>query len=249
MAPKRKPTKSPIPSRYKKKSKKINRVQLTRPLSYERKWYHVGFAPQQLNPGIPYCLNPFYLLNQGTAQDNRIGLNIQDVNLYVTWKYTSFGTTLLTAGKFGSTCFRSLCFANTAKWRQSTYNVPEVNTAGTGTVIPVSDVFLDSGVDRCTQSYVNKDYNKILYDTGCKVTMPASNQTVAAPNGINGGTITGKYTVKLGDLRYTSNSGSYLRDDNVYCWFVADALGISGTSSSDLMGEFSCNILVTFKDS
>lgn len=255
MPPKRKASK-PLStwSRSMKKYKKIgqvyaNRLQLTRPLSYERKWIQTGYSPIQMTPANPMAINPLYYIAQGVQQDQRVGLTIQDVNMYVTFKYTSWGTSSLTAGKFGSTCIRMIAFANPATWRQTVSNTPESNAAGTGTVISIGNVFLDSGVDRCTQSYLNKDINKVLYDTGCIATPPASNQTQSAPNSINGGTICKRFKLKLGDLRYTSNGNSYLRDDNLYLWAVADALGVTGTASNDIMGEWSMNILITFKDS
>ncbi len=227
----------------------VNRVQLTRPLPYERKWFQTGFQAIQMTPANPMAVNPFYYLAQGAQQDQRIGLTIQDVNLSVVIKYTSWGTNNVTAGKFGSTCVRQIAFANPAGWRQAVAGTPESNAAGVGTVIPIGNVFLDSGVDRCTQSWLNKDYNKILYDTGCLITPPAANQTQAAPNTINGGIVFHKYSLKLGDLRFTSNGLSYLRDDNIYLWTVADALGVTGTAGGDIMGEWSMNILVTWKDS
>ena len=179
MPPKRKVTYYGPKFKFPKKAKAnppkrtySNRVQLTRPLSFERKWYQVGFAGQTMNPGAPFVVNPFYLLGQGSSQDQRIGLTIQDVNLYVTVRYTSWGTNVSAAGKFDQTCFRSFVLANPAQWRQTVYNVPELNTAGTGTVMTTSNTFLDNGTDRQVISYLNKDVNKVLYDTGPLITPP-----------------------------------------------------------------------------
>lgn len=249
MPPKRKLTKKPTPWRYKKKKGYVNKVQLTRPISYERKWKQMGYSGIQMTPASPMAINVFYDLAQGVQQDQRLGLLIQDVNLYVTVKYTSWGTSSLTAGKFGSTNFRAICFGNNSNWRQTAANTPESNAAGTGTVIPITDMFLDSGIDRCTHSYLNKNHNKILYDTGCLSTPPASNQTQAAPNSINGGTVVKRFNLKLGDLRFEQNTASYLRDENVFIWAVADALGVTGVASNDIMGEWVMNLMYTWKDS
>ncbi len=255
MPPKRKLTYYGPKFRFSKKAKTTtkrrtypNKVQLTRPLSFERKWYQQGFFPINLNPASPYAINPLYYIAQGSQQDQRNGLTLQDVNLYVTVSYTSWGTNNAAAGKFDSTAFRCVVFANPTTWRQTVVGTPESNAAGTGTVIPIGTVFMDSGLDRCTQSFLNKDYNKILYDTGRLITPPAG-QLAVAGNTINGGSVSRKFMIKLGDLRYTSNGLSYLRDDNVYIWVVADALGATGTAAGDIMGAYSMNTLITWKDS
>lgn len=229
--------------------KYANKFLTVRPLPYERKWRQVGCAPMTMTPGAVFSINPFYWIAQGTQQDQRVGLTLSDVNLFLTLKYTHWGTNAAAAGKFQDSYVRTIIFANPSKWHQGVENVPEVNTAGVGTVVTVGTVFMDSGNDRMTTSFLNKDYNKILYDTGPLRCTSPSGPAVAA-NTINGGQITRRFMVKLGDVRYNSNgTQSYLRDDEVYIWTMADAFGITGTAGTDLIGGWSMNYMLTYRDS
>lgn len=239
-------------NRDKKKLKKIqaraNKLLLTRPLTTERKWFGVGYAPKDCFAGSSYVINPFYWLAQGTQQDQRIGLTIEDVNIYVDINFAMVGSTNTSNNRTLNTSYRLFAIANPTQWHQGVVNVIEPNTAGIGTVIPAGNVYLDSGLDRTTHSFLNKDYNKVLHDSGQRlINQPWRTDYNDTPNGY-----VAKYRckIKLGDLRFQANGNqSYLRDDNFYLWFTSTYFGQNGPSASDFAGILSMNILVTYKDS
>lgn len=225
-----------------------NKVVLLKQVNFERKWYQIGYANVGTGAGTPWAINPFYLLSQGVTQDSRVGLNVSDVNLYLDINYTHLGCDSLATVRTNASRFRVIVFTNPSKWHQTVYNVIERNTAGTGTVIPTSDVFLDSGNDRMTHSYLNKDVNKILYDSGPLVVNQGG---AASSNSVVGAQRTHKCKIKVGDLRWEYNTNSYLRDSQVYVWVVADyqGYGAIAPANSDNLGNVGVNFLVTFQDS
>lgn len=222
----------------------VNKTLFLRPSLFERKWYQIGFTGQLGLFGSNYALNPFLFLGQGTSQDARIGLNISNVNIYFDVQYCHQGLNVGGAQPYSDSRIRCLLFTNSTKWHNTVVNTMDLNTGGIGTVIPVTDVYLDSGLDRMTHSYLNKDINKILYDSGPKVASSGFN-----PGNANGKIVTQRFNVKLGDLRFESNSTSYLRDNQVYFWVVCDTTASTVTAANDVMGKFSVNMLVTFQDS
>lgn len=152
---------------------------------------------------------------------------------------------------FQSSQFRCIAFANPSQWHQAVVNVAELNTAGLGTVIPTSQVYLDNANVRRATSYLNKDYNKVLYDTGpmeSHIYFP--NVGAVTPNYASGVNVTKKFMLKCGDLRFQANgTQSYLRDDNVYLWFTASELGFNAQGNGEQIGTYQMNILVTWEDS
>lgn len=225
----------------------VNKALFLRPRLSERKWYHVGYPNIAVGSGTPLAINPFWLLAQGTSQDARIGLNVSNANIYLDVNYSHFGCSSLAVPKTSASNLRVLIFSNPSKWRQTVYNVMEFPSAGTGTAIPTTDVFLDSGTDRMTHSYTNKDINKILYDSG---TIPVGG------SGLPQGTVIGyqkthRCKLKLGDLRWEANANSYLRDNQIYIWIVADYQGYAGIApaTNDQLGNIGLNFLVTYQDS
>lgn len=232
----------------KKKQKYANKTLLVKPLSSERKWFQIGFAPKDMFCGESYGINPFYWVAQGVQQDQRIGLTLEDVNIYVDINYFHIGSTNASVNKSLNSSYRAILFGNPQQWHQAVTNVFEPNTAGVGTVIPNTQVYLDSGLDRTTHSYLNKDYNKIYHDSGQKLV----NQPWATTynNGPDGYVSKYRFKVKLGDLRFQANGNqSYLRDDNVYLWVTSTFMGQNGPANTDFSGKFTCNMLVTYKDS
>ena len=147
-----------------------NTVTLVRPLpNPERKWKQVGTTYYSINPGSVYALNPFYWIAQGTQQDQRVGLTLQNVNIYVDIQYSHVGSTNAAVSKSYNSSVRGILLASPAQWHQAVEYQPEVNTAGLGTVINTTDVFLDSNYYATTTSYLNKDRVKVLKDSGCKM--------------------------------------------------------------------------------
>lgn len=228
----------------------VNRTLLTRPSSVETKWCHIGYQPIAVGSGQVYALNLTYFIPQGVTQDSRLGLDVSDVTLHLDVQYSHFGCSVLGTGKTSASNFRVITFTNPSTWRNSVNGVIEVPTAGTGVNIPVGSVFIDSGVDRMTHSFLNKDINSILDDSGQHRVQSSSAPTGAAWSSVG---FQGQYrkTVKLGDLRWESNSLSYLRDVQVFVWVVADYLGYTGIGPSinDNLGQFSVNTMLTYHDS
>lgn len=221
-----------------------NKTVLLRPVHFERKWRHVGYAPTNLNSSEIYCVNPLYFMTSGSSQDQRVGLNISDVNLWVTVKYAHWGSNNTGGYKFSNSRFRCLVISSPSEWRQTTESVPEKITAGTGQNLLASDIFMDSGLDRCTQSFVNKDTIKLLKD--CKI---VAESNVFGNNYCNGNTEVRQFKIKLGDIRFKYNTQSYIRDNQIYLLFVADMFGFNQVAVADPCGSFACNILTTYRDS
>lgn len=225
----------------------VNRVLLTKPLGSERKWAIINFAKKDLFCGSAYGFHPLYWLAQGTQQDQRIGLTLQNVILYFDVTYSHIGSTNASNPTSQNSSYRSVVFANPTQWHQAAVATMEANTAGVGTVIPTSSVFLDNSLDRTTKSYLNNDYNKILYDSK---TIVVNNPTQTYYNGVNGYAHHMRFTVKLGDVRFNANgSQSYLRDDQVYYWITATTNGQNAPGAADFAGNVAVNMLCTWKDS
>lgn len=225
----------------------VNKTLLRKPLSKERKWFQTGVAGIVLTPGAPYAINPFYWLAQGTQQDQRVGLDINSVNIYVKATYTHWGQSAGAAALSASSTGRVILLANPTQWHTASSTTISPITGGIGTNLLVGDIFMDSGLDRCTGSYLNKDRYKVLKDTGPITTnsgFPPNNATTGQRRIV-------KFNTKLGDLRFQANGAqSYLRDDNVYLLIVADHDVIpGGPNATDAVGLMSINYLVTYLDS
>lgn len=223
-----------------------NQVLLTRPAKVERKWRHVGYLNVKPAVGSLYAVNPFYYMTNSVNQDGRIGLNLSNVVLYVRAKFTHWGTNSVGTGIYSTSRYRVLVVASPNEWNQgASETTPVTLGAGTGNNLLGSDLLMDTGIDRVTTSFTNKDTFKILHDSG-----PITVDSCAIANNNNNG-FTREYrcTVKCGDLRFKYNGSSYLRDDNIYIVIASDVMGFNAPSVSDIPGVWSMNVLSTFQDS
>lgn len=243
------PMKRKTPTSRRSRSKRTrytNKVTLVRPIRVERKWRQVGYAPIKPTCGQVYAVNPFYYMTNGANQDGRVGLNISNVNLHIKAKFTHWGTDSTGAGRYSSSNYRVIVVASPNEWNQgvASETVPVLLSGGTGNNLLLTDVFMDSGIDRVTSSFLNKDTVRVLYDSGPLVV----DSTAVANNYNNGYERHLQKMVKIGDLRFKYNGNSYCRDDNVYVIVASDLFGYS-TTSTDLPGIWSLNLLCTYADS
>jgi len=252
MAAAKKTTRRQMKKKSSTKGKKryTNKTLLVRPVRYERKWYQIGFNDIRIQSDQIYGINPFLLLTQGAASDQRIGLNLSNVKMYLTFLFTAKGTNNgVTQMKYQSAAGRCIVFGNSKSWHHAPVSTANLITAGVGDNILASDMFLDNVAQKRAYGYLNRDRNHILYDTG-PVTSHINFPGNVAPDQIaDGVAVCKKIAVNIGDIRYESNAQSYLRDNNVYIWLLASCFGFNLPGDDDRVGTIGLNMLVTYQDS